>query len=68
MEQEYFTPREIAKRLRVDDATVRHWIKTGALEAETIRQGKRNRHRIRRATIETMEAPSPIFLQHTDTA
>jgi excisionase family DNA binding protein len=58
MEQEYFTPREIAKRFRVDDSTVRRWIRTGALEAETIRQGRRNRHRIKKATIATLEAPS----------
>ena len=59
MEQEYFTPRDIAKRFRVDDSTVRRWIRTGALDAETIRLGKRNRHRIRKATIETLEASSP---------
>ena len=55
MEKEYFTPRELAKRLRVDDTTVMRWIRTGALEAETIRQGNRNRHRIRKATIEALE-------------
>jgi excisionase family DNA binding protein len=59
MEQEYFTPREVAKRLRVDDTTVRRWIRTGAIEADTIRQGKRNRYRIRKATIETLETPLP---------
>lgn len=58
MEQEYFTPREVAKRFRVDDTTVRRWIRTGALETETIREGRRNRHRIRKATIETLETPS----------
>jgi len=59
MEQEYFTPREIAKRFRVDDTTVRRWIRTGALEAETIREGRRNRHRIKKVTIEPLETPSP---------
>jgi excisionase family DNA binding protein len=59
MEQEYFTPSEIAKRLQVDDTTVRRWIRTGALEADTIRQGKRIRHRIRKATNATIETPSP---------
>jgi excisionase family DNA binding protein len=57
MEQEYFTPPEIAKRLRVDESTVRRWIRTGLLEAETIREGRRNRHRIRKVTIETLEKP-----------
>lgn len=59
MEQEYFTTSEIAKRLRVDDSTVRRWIRTGALEAVTILEGRRNRHRIRKAAIEAIETPSP---------
>jgi excisionase family DNA binding protein len=57
MEQEYFTPPQVAKRLRVDYTTVTRWIRTGILEAETIRQGKRNRHRIKKATIEALETP-----------
>jgi excisionase family DNA binding protein len=57
MEQEYLTPKEVAQRLRVKATTVRQWIATGALEAETIREGRRNRHRIKKATIETLEAP-----------
>ncbi len=60
MKQEYFTPHEVAQRLRVDDTTVRRWIRTGALEAETIREGRRNRHRIRKVTIETLEASPPL--------
>lgn len=61
MEQEYLTPREIAKRLRVDYSTVMRWIRTGLLEAETIREGRRNRHRIKKATIEMIEAPSTPY-------
>jgi len=59
MEQEYFTPREIAKRFRMDDTTVRRWIRTGIREAETIREGSRNRHRIKKATISAIETLSP---------
>jgi len=55
MNQEFLTPEEVAKRLRVKAATVRRWIATGALEAETIKEGKRNRHRIKRVVIETIE-------------
>jgi predicted site-specific integrase-resolvase len=57
MEQEYFTPREVALRLRVDYATVMRWIRTGLLDAETIQEGRRNRHRIRKVVLETLEAP-----------
>ena len=59
MEQEYLTPRQVAPRLRVDYTTVIRWIRTGLLEVETIRQGKRNRHRIRKDTVETIETPLP---------
>jgi len=64
MEQEYFTPRQVAHRLRVDYTTVIRWIRTGILPVETIREGKRNRHRIRNDTIETLETPlSPPYLR-----
>ncbi len=59
MEQGYLTPSQVAKWLRVDYTTVMRWIRTGALEAETIRQGRRNRHRIKKAAIEKLETPSP---------
>ena len=59
MEQEYFTLRQVAQRLRVDYTTVIRWIRIGLLEVETIREGKRNRHRIRKDTIETLEIPLP---------
>lgn len=58
MEQEYVTPRQVAQRLRVDYTTVMRWIRTGILPVETIREGRRNRHRIKKATIETLETPS----------
>ena len=59
MGQEYFTPRQVAQRLRVDYMTVMRWIRTGLLDVEAIRQGKRNRHRFRKDTIETVETPLP---------
>jgi excisionase family DNA binding protein len=57
MEQDYYTPLELARLLRVDYTTVMRWIRTGLLPAETIRQGRRNRHRIRKATIDALEIP-----------
>lgn len=64
MEQEYFTPREVARRLRVNYTTVMRWIRNGLLEAETVREGKRNRHRIRKVIIETLE--TPLFKKEGD--
>jgi excisionase family DNA binding protein len=58
MEQEYLTTRQVAKRLRVDYTTVLRWIRIGLLDVETIREGKRSRHRIKKDTIETIETPS----------
>jgi predicted site-specific integrase-resolvase len=59
MEQEYFTPRQVAKRLRVDYTTVIRWIKTGLLDVETIQEGRRNRHRIKQSVIEAIERRVP---------
>lgn len=47
------TVHEVAKQLRVDDTTVRRWIKTGVLEAITLpHRGTRQVYRIRRATLD----------------
>ena len=59
MDADYLTPLEVAKRLRVDDYTVRRWIHSGALEAETIRQGKRSRYRIKKSIVEAIERCDP---------
>jgi excisionase family DNA binding protein len=57
MDEIYLTPRQVANWLRVDYLTVMRWIRTGILEAETIQEGRRNRHRIKKATIEKLETP-----------
>jgi len=36
------TVREVAKQLRVDDTTVRRWIKNGVLEAITLPTSRRH--------------------------
>ncbi|WP_246035413.1 helix-turn-helix domain-containing protein [Dictyobacter kobayashii] len=52
---ELLTVREVARRLRVDDTTVRRWIKSGALEAITLpHRGKRQAYRVKRSTLETL--------------
>ncbi|GAC1359101.1 MAG: hypothetical protein NVS2B12_07050 [Ktedonobacteraceae bacterium] len=51
--EELLTVREIARRLRIDDTTVRRWIKSGALEAITLpHRGKRQAYRIKRSTLD----------------
>lgn len=52
---ELLTVREVAKRLRVDDTTVRRWIKSGALEAITLpHRGRRQAYRIKSSTMNTL--------------
>jgi DNA binding domain, excisionase family len=46
---------EVAKQLRVDDTTVRRWIKNGVLEAISLpHSGIRQAYRIRRSTLEAL--------------
>lgn len=52
---ELLTVREVARRLRVDDTTVRRWIKSSALNAITLpHRGKRQAYRIKRSTLESL--------------
>lgn len=54
-EEELLTVREVARRLRVDDTTVRRWIKSGALEAITLpHRGKRQAYRIKKSTMDKL--------------
>lgn len=49
------TVREVAKQLRVDDTTVRRWIRDGALEAIRLpHRGVREAYRIKQATMDRM--------------
>jgi len=58
-DSDLLTVREVAKRLRVDDTTVRRWIKNGVLDAITLpHRGTRQAYRIRRSTLERLLAPS----------
>ena len=54
-ESELLTVREVAQRLRVDDTTVRRWIKNAALEAISLpHRGKRQAYRVKRDTLNTL--------------
>ena len=59
MEQDYFTPRQVAQRLRVDYTTVMRWIRTGLLDVETIQEGRRYRHRIKQSVVDAIERRDP---------
>ena len=51
--EELLTVREVAHRLRVDDTTVRRWIKNGVLEAVTLPHvSKRQIYRIKKSTLD----------------
>jgi excisionase family DNA binding protein len=52
---ELLTVHEVARQLRVDDTTVRRWIKNGALEAVTLPHlGKRRGYRVRKNTLDAL--------------
>ena len=62
------TIREVAEQLRVDDTTVRRWIKSGILEAITLpHRGARQAYRIRRATLDALLA-TPAHAAHATEA
>ncbi len=53
--QDLLTVREVAKHLRVDDTTVRRWIKSGALDAVALpHSGKRCGYRVRKHTLDAL--------------
>ena len=59
-EGDLLTVREVAQQLRVDDTTVRRWIKNGVLEAITLpHRGARQAYRIRKSTLDNLLAPPP---------
>lgn len=52
---ELMTVHEVASHLRVDDTTVRRWIKNGALDAITLpRRGERCSYRIRKTDFDAL--------------
>lgn len=52
-DHDLLTISEVADELRVDDTTVRRWIKNGVLEAVTLpHAGERQSYRVRRETMD----------------
>jgi excisionase family DNA binding protein len=53
--EDLLTVHEVASHLRVDDTTVRRWIKSGALEAIALpHRGKRRGYRVRKLTLDEL--------------
>ena len=60
---ELLTVREVAKQLRVDDTTVRRWIKNGVLEAVCLPHvGKRQAYRVRGETLNTLLSSTAVLV------
>ncbi len=54
------TVAEVAKILRVDDTTIRRWVKSGALEAIVLpHANKRRAYRVKRATLDQVLNGTP---------
>lgn len=65
MASDLLTVSEVAKQLRVDDTTIRRWIKEGALEAVILPHvNERQAYRIRRATLEKVLAGTTTQPHH----
>lgn len=53
------TVHEVAEQLRVDDTTVRRWIKSGVMEAVSLpHANKRQSYRIKRETLNKLLEPA----------
>jgi excisionase family DNA binding protein len=53
--EDLLTVHEVAQRLRVDDTTVRRWIKSGAMEAVALpHRGKRQAYRVKKTTLDAL--------------
>jgi len=58
MEERLWTVSEVAKKLRVDETTVRRWVTGGFLEAISLpHKGKRQTYRIRQSTLDKIIPP-----------
>ncbi len=58
MEERLWTVGEVAKKLRVDETTVRRWLTSGVLEGISLpHKGKRQTYRIRQSAIDRIMQP-----------
>jgi excisionase family DNA binding protein len=58
MAHDLLTVSEVATVLRVDDTTVRRWVKLGVLDAVTLpHKGRRQAYRIKQETVDRLLQP-----------
>ncbi len=58
MTEELLTVREVARQLRIDESSVRRWIKQGTLEAVRLpHKGRRESFRIKQSTLNKILNP-----------
>ena len=54
-QDQLMTVHEVAQTLRVDDTTVRRWVKSGAIEAIALPHvGNRKAYRVRKSTLDAL--------------
>ncbi|HLI68249.1 MAG TPA: helix-turn-helix domain-containing protein [Ktedonobacteraceae bacterium] len=59
--EDLLTIHEVARRLRVDDTTVRRWINNGVLDAVTLPHlGKRRGYRVKKTTLDNLLSSSTL--------
>lgn len=57
-QEKLYTVKEVARHIRVDETTVRRWIKHGVLAAIILpHRGKREAYRITQSTLDTLLTP-----------
>lgn len=60
-EHELLTVHQVAKKLRVDDTTVRRWIKGGMLHAIALpHKGKRQAYRVKAAVVQVLLSTAAV--------
>ena len=60
--EELLTVVEVARSLRVDETTVRRWIKSGSLDAIVLpHRARRQSYRIKKSTMETLMKAEPFL-------
>lgn len=64
---ELMTVSEVGEALRVDDTTVRRWVKSGTLDAVVLpHANKRQAYRIKRTTFEDLLSQTAVPAQRLD--